>query len=123
MTYPASQYLRSAQKLAHLVSKGIISPVEYANNLLSMAASYDVDEETACQVAASVPLEGRSELDREISVVLSPGYQVSPLAYGGPGPSEAERERIRNEYTQRIRACALHLSRQLSGLPMDSGLS
>jgi hypothetical protein len=113
MTHLASEYVRTAQKYARLLSRGVISPVEYAQNLLSSAALYDLGEDTAREVAASVPIEGRAELDREISVVLTPGYQVPAPSYGGPGPTQPERDRIRIEYTQRVRACASQLTRHL----------
>ena len=113
MTHPTNEYVRIAQRYASFLSRGIISPVEYAQNLLSSAALYDVNEEMAFEVAASVPVEGRADLDQEISVVLTPGYRVPEPAYGGPGPTQSERDQFQIEYTLRVQSCASKLRRHV----------
>jgi hypothetical protein len=107
-------FVKVAQRLGRVLARGLITPEEYATNLVEGAALLEAAESDVVDlVVASIPLIARDAVTDVIKDVLRADYRIHALHYGGRGPSQAERESIRDVYTERIRAFAAALARAL----------
>lgn len=103
--------VRTARRLAPVVKDGRIRSDEYAENLIESASLLESFDDSVVQsVIAAIPAMARDAVMDVIADVLKPGYRRPELHFGGPGPSEADRERLRDLYTDRMRAFAAILA-------------
>lgn len=110
MCISEAEYIEKAQKLARLTVKGVVTAEEYANNVLEYCALLpEFNPHTVAIVAKSVPTMAHDALIGVTARILHPDYEYPTVHFGGPGPSAAERERIRQIHGNRIHAFAAAL--------------
>jgi hypothetical protein len=105
------------QKLTSFASLRKLTPQEYAENLFYTIVTFETvnADEIDC-VFESVPEHARSALVDHIDVMLADDFRYPDLHYGGPGPSDEERERLRLIFQQRAKAFANLLRERFDAL-------